>query len=196
MKTLLRPSLVLIALATLAGSLLLLLPNPAAAADATVPVGNFFFCSSASEGATCTTTVNVGDTVTWDFSGASAPHTTSSGAGGWDSGTVSPGGSFQHTFTQAGSFAYVCNIHPTLMMGTVVVQAAPAATATPQPSGGTPSASTSTPVAGATATPGSGLPPTGQGPQSGDTNAWLLAALAIVGVAFAGTGLALARRAR
>ncbi len=192
MKTLLRPCFVSIALAALAGSLLLLLPNPAAAADATVPVGNFFFCSSASQGATCTTTVNVGDTVTWDFSGASAPHTTSSGSGGWDSGTVSPGGSFQHTFTQVGSFPYVCNIHPTLMLGTVVVQAAAAASPTSPPAGGTPV----TPVAGATATPGSGLPITGQGPQSGDTNGWLLAGLAIVGVAFAGTGLALARRAR
>jgi len=194
MKALLRLSIVLIAVAALAGSLFLLLPSPASAADATVPVGNFFFCSSQFQGATCTTTVNVGDTVTWDFGDATVTHTSSSSSGGWNSGNIAPGGSFEFTFTQAGSFSYVCNIHPSLMMGTVVVQAA-AATATPPPGGTTPVAS-STPAAGATVTPSSGLPTTGQGPQSGGADWWLLAGLAIAGVAFAGTGLALARRAR
>ena len=197
MKTLLRPSLVLVALAVLSGSLFFSLPNTVSAANTMVPVGNFFFCSSASQSSTCTTTVNVGDTVTWDFSGATATHTTTSASGGWDSGNVSPGGTFQRTFTAAGSFNYVCNIHPMLMMGTIVVQAPPA-TSTPVPSGTTPVAS-STPAAGATATPASttgGLPPTGQGPQSDGAGWWLLASLAIAGLGFVATGAALSRRAR
>ena len=201
MKTLLRPSLVLIALAVLSGSLFFSLPNPASAANTTVPVGNYFFCSSQFQSAPCTTTINVGDAVTWDFGGATVTHTTSSGSGGWDSGNVAPGGTFQHTFTEAGSFAYVCNIHPTLMLGVVVVQA-PAATPTSPPSSGTTPPPGTTPVAGATpiatTTGGNtgGLPRAGQGPQSGDDDWWLFAALAFSGVTFAGAGLALARRVR
>ncbi len=198
MKTLLRPFLVLIALAVLAGSMFFSLPNPASAANTTVSVGNFFFCGSQFQGNTCTTTVNVGDTVTWDFSGAT--HTSSSGSGGWDSGNVSPGGTFQRTFAQAGSFSYVCNIHPTLMMGAIVVQAPPAATPTSPPSGGTTPSASATRAAGVTpqAPPvvNGTLPTTGQGPQSGGSDWLLVAALVIAGSAFAGSGLVLARRTR
>lgn len=195
MKTLLRPSLVLIALAVLAGSLFFSLPNPASAADTTVPVGAFFFCSSQFQGATCTTTVNVGDTVTWDFGDATVTHTSSSSSGGWDSGNIAPGGSFEFTFTQAGSFPYVCNIHPSLMLGTVVVQAA-AATATPPPAGGTTPTTGATPAATATGGTAGTLPTTGQGPRSGGSDWLLVAGLVIAGSAFAGSGLVLARRAR
>ena len=36
------------------------------------------------------------------------------------SGNIQPGGSFQHTFTAAGTYNYHCNIHPT-MRGTLTV---------------------------------------------------------------------------
>ncbi|MSQ24432.1 MAG: hypothetical protein EXR58_07805 [Chloroflexi bacterium] len=64
-----------------------------------------------------------GGSVTWTNQGQ-APHTaTKLGAGGFDTGTADPGGSKTLTFATAGTFAYVCVLHPTLMSGTVIVQA-------------------------------------------------------------------------
>lgn len=74
-------------------------------------------------------TVPVGATVTWTNTGM-APHTTTSSAGGWDSGRLTSGQSFSFTFSRAGSFNYMCEIHPQ-MLGTIVVQAAAAAPAAP-----------------------------------------------------------------
>ena len=67
-------------------------------------------------------TVPVGTTVTWTNMDAVA-HTTTSDTGAWDSGTLTPGASFQHTFTSPGTFTYHCMIHP-YMHGTIVVQSA------------------------------------------------------------------------
>lgn len=67
-------------------------------------------------------TVPVGAAVSWTNNGM-APHTSTSSSGGWDSGRLTSGQSFSFTFSQAGSFGYICTIHPS-MMGTVVVQAA------------------------------------------------------------------------
>ena len=66
-----------------------------------------------------------GTTVTWvncEDQGTE-PHTTTGDAGGWDSGLLSPGASFSHTFaTATGSpFTYHCEPHP-FMVGKVVVQ--------------------------------------------------------------------------
>jgi plastocyanin len=73
-----------------------------------------------------TVEVPVGATVTWTNSGA-APHTATASDGAFDSGELAPGASFSHTFTAAGAFPYVCQIHPQ-MTGTVsVVEAAAAA---------------------------------------------------------------------
>lgn len=79
-------------------------------------------------------TVNVGDAVRWTFAGD--PHTVTSGPPGapdgrFESGIKSPGGSFQLTFTSAGTFPYYCQIHPEQMFGTIVVGAG--ATPTPEP---------------------------------------------------------------
>jgi plastocyanin len=79
-------------------------------------------------------TVNGGDTVQWDWSGTDVNHSVSSLGGlleSFDShlgALVStilgppPGGTFTHTFSQLGDFAYVCRVHPT-MTGTVRVVA-------------------------------------------------------------------------
>jgi plastocyanin len=64
-------------------------------------------------------TVKAGTTVKWTNQD-SAPHTITSDAGDWDSGSLGKGQSFSHTFAQAGTFTYHCTIHPS-MKGTIVV---------------------------------------------------------------------------
>ncbi len=70
-------------------------------------------------------TVAVGGTVTWTNSGSN-PHTSTSDSNIWDSGTVSPGERFSHTFTEAGTFPYHCTFHGAPngvgMAGTIVVR--------------------------------------------------------------------------
>lgn len=70
-------------------------------------------------------TVPMGTTVHWTNNGPSS-HTTTSDAGVWDSGSLSPAqGSFQFTFNQAGTFRYHCTNHPPSIYpgftGTVIV---------------------------------------------------------------------------
>lgn len=55
--------------------------------------------------------IAAGTTVVWKNM-TQAPHTVSSDTGIFDSGVISPGGTFTFKFTQAGTFAYHCNIHP------------------------------------------------------------------------------------
>src|SRR5438876_3273338 len=81
-----------------------------------------------------TTTVTPGTEVTWTNRGG-VSHTVASDTGLFDSGILSPNSDFSFTFSEAGSFAYHCNIHPS-MHGTITVQAA-----SPSPSGQGPSLS-------------------------------------------------------
>jgi plastocyanin len=60
--------------------------------------------------------VSVGDTVTWVWKG-SVKHNVS---GPGFNGPTQKTGSFEHTFNSAGTFKYVCTIHPG-MKGTVKV---------------------------------------------------------------------------
>jgi plastocyanin len=65
--------------------------------------------------------IAVGDTVTWTNQDQ-VPHTaTSNQQGVFQSGTITPGSSFSHTFTEAGEFPYHCEFHPN-MSGTIVVR--------------------------------------------------------------------------
>jgi plastocyanin len=64
--------------------------------------------------------VPVGGTVTWvnndrDF------HTATANSRIFDSGSMGPGDRFSHTFAAAGSFPYLCLVHPN-MVGTINVQ--------------------------------------------------------------------------
>jgi plastocyanin len=68
-----------------------------------------------------TITIHVGDSITWTNNGKQ-PHTATANNGSFDTGTIQPGHSASHTFSQAGTFAYICTIHP-FMHGTVVVVA-------------------------------------------------------------------------
>ena len=68
-----------------------------------------------------TLTISVGDTVTWTNSDSVKHLVASSGIGGIASSTLNPGASYSKTFTKAGTYAYHCEIHPS-MKGTIIVQ--------------------------------------------------------------------------
>ncbi|MCZ7577642.1 MAG: cupredoxin family copper-binding protein [Dehalococcoidia bacterium] len=129
--------------------------HPASAANSSVSIADFAFAPG-------TVTVSAGDTVTWTNNDAGVPHTVSSDSGGdLASGQLSGGESYQKTFSTAGSYAYHCDIHPSMTGLVVVTGAAATATSTPAPTN-TPAATTAaatatlaatnTPAAAATAT--------------------------------------------
>jgi len=99
-----------------------------------------------------TTTVHVGDTVTWTNRDAFS-HTSTSDTGAWDTGVIRAAASGSFTFTAAGTFAYHCAIH-SFMHGTIVVQAI----STPQPTA--PPTAPPTPVRTAPPTVAPTEPPT------------------------------------
>jgi hypothetical protein len=75
-----------------------------------------------------------GAMVTWTNNDTLAHTVTSTEAGLFDSGTIAPGGTFTHTFNEAGSFAYSCAIHPS-MTGVIQVDGSePGASPTPETS--------------------------------------------------------------
>ena len=86
-----------------------------AAASTSVTISDFQFAPGG-------VTVNVGDTVTWTNAGPT-PHSATANDGSFDTGIMDEGGSGSHTFTEAGTFSYICTPHPN-MQGTVTVQAA------------------------------------------------------------------------
>lgn len=91
-------------------------PGPAAAPmQVTVNIVDFAFTPQVD-------TVAVGGTVTWPNTG-NAPHTSTSTSSPslWDSGRLSSGQSYSRQFADAGSFPYVCTIHPN-MTGTIVAR--------------------------------------------------------------------------
>jgi plastocyanin len=73
-----------------------------------------------------TTTIHLGDTITWTNTGPSS-HTATARDGSFQTGVLQKGASASHTFTSPGTFAYYCSIHP-FMHGTVVVLAATTST--------------------------------------------------------------------
>ena len=99
-----------------------------------------------------TTTVHVGDTVTWTNRDAFS-HTSTSDTGVWDTGVIRAAASGSFRFTAAGTFAYHCAIH-SFMHGTIVVQAV----STPQPTA--PPTAPPTPVRTAPPTVAPTEPPT------------------------------------
>jgi plastocyanin len=63
-------------------------------------------------------TINAGGNVTWKNADSTAHTVTGEG---WQSGTLSPGASFSHTFDKAGTYEYHCAIYD-LMKGKVTVK--------------------------------------------------------------------------
>lgn len=82
------------------------------AADQDVAISGFSFSPR-------TVTVDVGDSVTWTNSDAQT-HTATSGSD-WDTGDIGNGESTSITMRRAGTYDYICTIHPT-MTGRVVVR--------------------------------------------------------------------------
>jgi plastocyanin len=64
-------------------------------------------------------TAKVGQEVTWTNSG-NVSHTVTFDTGGVDSGSLTAGSTFKHTFNAAGTFTYHCNIHSS-MKATITV---------------------------------------------------------------------------
>ena len=110
----------------LAGAALLVAALPASAATTTVEaVDNAFRPQSV--------TVTVGDTITWQNTGE-APHDVKASA--FQSGNIAPGASWSWNASKAGTYSYVCSYHSSVgMTGTVVVQAASAASGHPDTGG-------------------------------------------------------------
>jgi plastocyanin len=102
-----------------------------------------------------TVTINVGDTVHWTWTGLNS-HTVTATDSSFDSGSPQTSGTFDHTFSTAGTFTYLCQVHGTAMSGTVVVQQAAAPTSTTQPAAAT---ATSAPASTSTTAPGSTMTP-------------------------------------
>ncbi len=90
-------------------------------------------------------TISVGGHVTWR-NDDSRDHTATSTGSLFDSGLMAPGASFVKTFTAAGTFGFVCLIHPD-MTGTVTVVGAPGTTP-PPPTPAPPPTPTPAPPAG------------------------------------------------
>jgi plastocyanin len=85
------------------------------ASSTSVNIGDFFFSPG-------TVTVDVGETVTWHNSGQ-APHNATASDGSFKTPDLNNGQSGSHTFSSAGTFSYICTIHPN-MHGTVRVLSA------------------------------------------------------------------------
>jgi LPXTG-motif cell wall-anchored protein len=153
-----------------------------AAGDPGVAIADFHFSPS-------TTTIHVGDTITWSNSGPSS-HTATATNGSFNTGILKKGHSASHTFTQAGTFAYVCQIHP-FMHGTIIVLASTTTTTT--------SATTSTPTTTPTATTPTATTaaatPAPAGPTLPNTGFNVLSGLS-AGLVLLGTGAALRRTRR
>jgi plastocyanin len=138
------------------------------AADSAVTIAGLAFNPA-------TVTIQVGDSVTWTNQDSTA-HTATAGDGSFDTGQLANGDSDSVTFDTAGTFAYICSIHPQ-MSGSVVVEAA---AATPAPAPGSTAAPTT--GGGVTITPA----PTDTEPGAIDEAgayaavAWALALLGIV----------------
>jgi plastocyanin len=93
-------------------------PQPATPA-ASVTSGNAVIISGfAFDPATIT--IKVGDTVTWTNQD-SVVHTVAADDKSWASDNLAKGATYSHTFDTAGTFTYLCGVHPT-MKGTVIVQ--------------------------------------------------------------------------
>jgi len=80
-----------------------------------VEVANFTFTPT-------TLTVKVGTTVTWHFDQPSSPHNVVALTTPvlFNSGTPKGTGTYSFTFTTAGRYDYLCQVHP-YMRGTIVV---------------------------------------------------------------------------
>jgi plastocyanin len=169
----------------------------ARAATTQVNVGNYYFCAQADSGSVCETDITAGDAITWNVSTgthhvvqcAEASFSACPPAGGFDGGQFSSGQFFSHTFATAGTYFYHCAIHPSEMMGKIVVAAAATASPTAAPTAVATVAPTSTAATEAptTAPTVAALPKTGGATTDSRASAWqyvlLASGMALLGAA-------------
>jgi plastocyanin len=141
------------------------------AASASVTMGDLFFSPTS-------VSIAVGDTVTWNNTGQ-APHNATADDGSFSTATIDNGESTSHTFTEAGTFSYICTIHPN-MKGTVRVLASSGDGGNGGGGGSSSSSSSSAnSEASAVASPGA----------AGDANTLPMTGMGVAGLALAGFGL-------
>jgi plastocyanin len=153
-----------------------------AAGAGSVTIRNFAFSPG-------TINVKTGDSVTWTNQD-SAPHTATGSGGSFNTGTLKKGQSGSHTFSKAGSFPYICAIHPN-MKGTVVVAGASSSSGSGSGNSGSGSGSGSS---GDSAGTGSSAGTGGGGSQLPNTGVDLLAVV-LLGTVFTAGGALLRRLA-
>lgn len=133
-------------------------------------------------------TVDAGGTVAWSSS-SSAPHTVSADDGSFNSGSISAGGTYRHTFTTPGTYTYHCSIHPYMtasvkVNGTTISQSMSSSTvaqhsststavrtATPRPATSAPTPSATAPPSAAAPVAAANTPPAGDSSSTGAAQA-------------------------
>jgi amicyanin len=94
-------------------------PAPASAAAAAPATDTASVAISQMQFRTPTVTIKTGGTVTWTNNEA-VPHTVTADDGSFGSAQLGAGATFSHTFDEAGTYSYYCQLHP-MMRATVVV---------------------------------------------------------------------------
>lgn len=89
--------------------------TPEATNDVTVSILDYSFDAETIE-------IPVGTTVTWINDGQ-VIHTATENDGLWDSTILDTGESYSYTFEEAGTFEYVCSLHPSMVATVVVTEA-------------------------------------------------------------------------
>ena len=140
-----------------------------ASASASVTIGDFFFSPGS-------VTVAVGDTVTWRNTGQ-APHNATADDGSFKTPDLNNGQSASHTFTQAGTFSYICTIHPNMKASVRVIASS---------SGGGGGAAASSSSSGSSGSEASAVASPNA---AGDANTLPMTGMAVGGLALAGLGL-------
>lgn len=118
----------LAAFALIGAALLLASPARAGGTDHAVEIVDFAFSPA-------TLTITAGDTVTWT-NGDPVVHTATSTTGAWDSGDLEMGESYSLTFSEPGTYDYLCTPHPSMTGRIIVIAAASTPAPAPAASGG------------------------------------------------------------
>src|SRR5207248_3884904 len=99
---------------------------PAHGANSAVNIQNFSFQPQS-------VTINAGESVTWTQRDMNTQHTVTADDNSFSSSNLSTGATYAHSFGQAGTFSYHCNIHPSMTGTVTVVGSGPAPTQPPAP---------------------------------------------------------------
>ena len=112
---------ILISIIVMAAILVACSPKTTSVPPTTAPAGTGLSVSiSGFKFTPASLTIKVGETVTWT-NADSAMHTVVADDVSFKSGDLATGASFSFKFSTAGTFTYICGVHPT-MKGTIIVQ--------------------------------------------------------------------------